>query len=189
MANNYMLSSSSIDIGGADQNAILAAMIMIEKAHELYGTGDPDDKSVDDVDAFIKSLEPPGDKPLLFDNLDTKKRAQRVMKVVKSWKLEWEYLGFDWQLDAKDIWVKADESIDVDSAVRCLQLLATVVPEMQSAAPWYMTWACTCSKMRVDEFDGGAVVFTHRRAKWMNSSSWASRTVEQFKKQMKKGKK
>jgi transposase len=36
------------------------------------------------------------------------------------------------------------------------------------------TWACTCSKMRVDEFSGGAAVVTAKGTTFMDAESWAA---------------
>jgi|GEM_PF-5929575 len=43
------------------------------------------------------------------------------------------------------------------------------------------TWASTCSKMRIDEFDGGGVVFAAKNAKWINSHSWMVKEVTRLK--------
>lgn len=37
-----------------------------------------------------------------------------------------------------------------------------------------MEWAETCSKLRVGEFGGGAVIVTAKKVKWMATSTWIS---------------
>jgi hypothetical protein len=94
-----------------------------------------------------------------------------------------EHQGFDWSFNPEEddeIWIRGDESIDIDSAIAHVRLIARLVPEMQVTAPWYATWANTCSAQRIDEFGGGAVVFDVKRASWMDASGWKNKEMKRF---------
>ncbi len=43
-----------------------------------------------------------------------------------------------------------------------------------------ITWADTCSKPRIGEFGGGAVVITAKTQKWMTTYDWAHQTVQEL---------
>lgn len=180
MANNYTQASFCIAVGKALRADVLTAMSWIEEAHSVDHTTPLEE----DLALFIKNHD--------YTNATTqaKRTIRRIVKTIRDWKLDWDGMGFDWSFGEQDteIWVRGDESIDIESAVRCIQLLARVVPAMQEAGPWYATWANTCSKPRVDEFSGGAVVFNARTAHWMDTHNWKERKLNQLKaKKAKKG--
>jgi hypothetical protein len=94
----------------------------------------------------------------------------------------WDYLDFQWSLEpAHDdahggaLWIYAEESGNPDQ-------VAVVLEEyLKLFAPTGVitfTWACTCSKMRVDEFFGGAAVVTASGTKFIDAMSWAEEEAE-----------
>ena len=96
----------------------------------------------------------------------------------------WDYLDFQWSLEpAHDdahvgaLWIYADESGNPDQ-------VAVVLEEyLKLFAPTGVitfTWACTCSKMRVDEFSGGAAVVTAGGTKMLDAQSWAEDLAAKF---------
>ena len=67
------------------------------------------------------------------------------------------------------VWIAEEEGTD-------LEFLADVLQDyLQHNDPHGsigFTWAETCSKLRVDEFGGGAVFITHDDQVWLNSYHW-----------------
>ena len=81
-------------------------------------------------------------------------------------------LGFEYEIgDAGgNLWLYAPESGDVEHVGEFVrELLARFRPE----ACFTMTWAATCSKMRVDEFSGGALFVTKDAWDTMSAGGWA----------------
>jgi len=81
--------------------------------------------------------------------------------------------------DNWSVWVYTEEFGDVER-------LADIVCDFQrnfytmAAKPWVATFAETCSKPRLDEFSGGAVVCYKGEQHWMNAGSWASEKVKEL---------
>jgi hypothetical protein len=57
--------------------------------------------------------------------------------------------------DVKDggVWIRSDESINTDHAE---SLVKALVEELDLPGIFVCSWSCTCSKLRIDEFGGGA---------------------------------
>lgn len=78
-----------------------------------------------------------------------------------------------------NVWVYAEEYGDVER-------LATLVSDYQQAfqleEPWLLSWSESCSKMRLDEFSGGAVAVKRGEVKWFNpiceAEKWANAQAE-----------
>ena len=64
-----------------------------------------------------------------------------------------EYCGIQVELEPDGVWIYGEESFDVDQAACLAQML---VDELEIDEPFAFSWAYTCSKMRIDEFGGGA---------------------------------
>ena len=79
--------------------------------------------------------------------------------------------------DATELWVGAEDNGEVDR-------LAEAVCEMQKIfcweEPWSLTWADTCSKLRVDSWGGGAVICYKGEATWVHTSTSKSETIEKL---------
>jgi len=87
---------------------------------------------------------------------------------------DWGY-DLDWEKDGEGAWFHHDESINMEQVVAFLELWAELV---KLDKPIVATWACTCSKPRVDEFDGGGVVITKDGSHWFSGSYLASLAVD-----------
>ena len=75
------------------------------------------------------------------------------------------------------IWFYSEESGNTNHVAEFVQMyLAHFHPDKC----WYMSWADTCSKPRLDEFSGGAVFVTATKIKWMEAQRWASEQTEAF---------
>jgi len=88
------------------------------------------------------------------------------------WMLFWKefgYLGFDTEMRAEGLWIGTEESGVVDLVA---EFVRAFLHEFHPDKFWKMTWACTCSKPRVDEFDGGALMVTANTISFMNSYRW-----------------
>jgi hypothetical protein len=67
------------------------------------------------------------------------------------------------------VWIAEEEGTDLEFLADVLQdYLRHNDPEGSIG----FTWAETCSKLRVDEFGGGAVFITHDDQVWLNSYHW-----------------
>jgi len=64
-----------------------------------------------------------------------------------------EYCGIQVELEPDGVWIYGEESFDVDQAACLAQML---VDELEIDEPFAFSWAYSCSKMRLDEFGGGA---------------------------------
>lgn len=76
-----------------------------------------------------------------------------------------------------DVWVYADEGGQVE-------YLADIVCEFQTRfsidKPWSLEFAETCSKPRLDEFSGGAVVCCNGAAYWMHTTQWVEEKIKEL---------
>jgi hypothetical protein len=63
------------------------------------------------------------------------------------------YCGIQVELEPDGVWIYGEESFDVDQAACLAQML---VDGLEIDEPFIFSWAYTCSKMRIDEFGGGA---------------------------------
>ena len=68
--------------------------------------------------------------------------------------------------DGADLWLYAEEGADLDSLVDFLQ---DFLKENRPDSYLGFEWANTCSKMRLDEFSGGAVFITADKADWVST--------------------
>tara|TARA_B100000497_G_C7623662_1_gene374753 strand:+ start:406 stop:831 length:426 start_codon:yes stop_codon:yes gene_type:complete len=67
------------------------------------------------------------------------------------------------------VWIASEEGTDLEFLADVLQdYLQHNDPEGSIG----FTWAETCSKLRVDEFGGGAVFITHDNQVWLNTHHW-----------------
>ena len=90
------------------------------------------------------------------------------------WDLGFEY---DFSLDGRDqvwgrhLWLYADESGAVD---RVAHLVQKFLKALRPDESWSLTWAVSCSKPRVGEFGGGAVVVTAEEITWQDAYDFAA---------------
>lgn len=82
-----------------------------------------------------------------------------------------EELGFVascFDVELLDVWVHADESGNPDH-------VAAIIQEFLKANRpddcFSFEWACTCSKLRLDEFSGGGVFITAEEIKWFDAGT------------------
>lgn len=74
--------------------------------------------------------------------------------------------------------IMGEESCNVDALANMLRdYLKIFDPD----SFLYFCWASTCSKMRPDEFGGGAFVISNDSIAWMNTWAWAEREINAWK--------
>lgn len=91
------------------------------------------------------------------------------------------YLGFDWSIGDTDqfLWIRSDESGSPYLAAEfVMQFLMRHRPKQCVT----FAWADTCSKLRLDEFGGGACVITAKHQAWMSTHQFLSRHRRRLKK-------
>ncbi len=86
-----------------------------------------------------------------------------------------EYFGANVEFDPDGLWIYADESGSPDDAAAFVQaFLAKHRPDYKVG----FTWASTCSKPRINEFDGGGAVVSATGTTWMNASRWVDENLK-----------
>jgi hypothetical protein len=68
--------------------------------------------------------------------------------------------------DGADLWLYAEEGCDLESLV---DLLQDFLKKNRPDSYLGFEWANTCSKMRLDEFSGGAVFITADKTDWVST--------------------
>jgi len=81
----------------------------------------------------------------------------------------------DWRRDSAGLWVVSEEGGSVEAAAYLIQ--AYLCATKQSIVV-FMSWANTCSKPRVNEFDGGGVVITQTEMFWVNAYDAINKATE-----------
>lgn len=77
----------------------------------------------------------------------------------------------------RHLWVHTEEFGCVDRIAHLVQkFLRTFRPKDS----WSLTYATTCSRPRVGEFGGGAVVVAADRIRWINSHHWCESERDRF---------
>lgn len=80
------------------------------------------------------------------------------------------------------VWVYSEEGSDLDATVAIFEYAMATMPEVPS--PQGFSWACWCDKLRLDEFDGGAVMVCRGKpSEWISSSNWLSDRISALKQQ------
>lgn len=84
-------------------------------------------------------------------------------------------LEFEWRLekDASGTFLWLHDCGDYGNVEQVADFVQSFLIRWRPKEVWYMSWACTCSKPRIDSFDGGAVVVTAKKTYYVNASTWA----------------
>lgn len=101
---------------------------------------------------------------LTIDTPEQEKWLKEMLETPDEKKLEKleidDWPGFSYELDAKSLWVYSEEGGDINNLVYLVQ---EFLKKFKPKACWCLTWAETCSKMRVDEFSGSGVLVTAKK--------------------------
>jgi len=76
-----------------------------------------------------------------------------------------------------ELWLYAEEGCDLDSLVDFLQ---SFLKENRPDSYLGFEWANTCSKMRLNEFSGGAVFITANKAEWISTYDFLETKRKEF---------
>jgi hypothetical protein len=80
----------------------------------------------------------------------------------------------DWVVTYKDegdhLWLHSEESTVIDMVA---YVIAAFQKKFKCELAWQMSWSAGCSKPRIGEFGGGAVVVYKGECHWINARSWA----------------
>jgi hypothetical protein len=91
----------------------------------------------------------------------------------------WYFASFEWSIDdanpkttdsVAEVWISAEESGDPDQVVAFLQ---AYLQRFNPTGSLWFSWAYTCSKMRVNEFGGGAAVVRAAGTTFIDAQGWA----------------
>jgi hypothetical protein len=85
--------------------------------------------------------------------------------------------GVEIQKDNKTVWLYGEESVDLDQMVKVLCEFQT---HFKLKTPVSFSWANTCSKLRLDEFSGGAVVVKDGKSYWVDAQCWAQKKLKEL---------
>jgi hypothetical protein len=90
---------------------------------------------------------------------------------------DYEYSDWEvtWSRSGDGLWVYTDESGNVEAAAAMIQGYLNATEQDITV---YMSWANTCSKPRINEFDGGGVVITQTELFWANSYDAINKATE-----------
>lgn len=87
-----------------------------------------------------------------------------------------EYAGFASTATEEGMWLHTDESINTEHLEKVVKAL---VEELELPGIHVCSWAFTCSKPRIDQFDGGAfAVRLGRETIWINAANEVRRLAE-----------
>ena len=100
-----------------------------------------------------------------LENAQDVERAEEIIEEFsKVWAKEEDfpeeeggYVPFQYEAEASGIWFYGDEYADVG---RLADLISAFQIEFKAQSNFIFSYACTCSKMRLDEFSGGTFVIT-----------------------------
>lgn len=97
---------------------------------------------------------------------------------------QWDYLDFQWSLEPThnnaqvgSLWLYAEESGNPDQVAAVLE---EYLKKFDPTGVIAFSWAYTCSKLRVNEFGGGAAVVTADGTKTLDAQSWAEDLAAKF---------
>lgn len=122
----------------------------------------------------------------LFDNSDVDEERARALGPLGRRIIEerWDCADFQWSLEpAHDdahvgaLWIYAEES---GNPAQVAVVLETFLKQFRPTGVITFSWAYTCSKLRVNEFGGGAAVVTAEGTKTLDAQSWAEDLAEKF---------
>jgi len=88
------------------------------------------------------------------ENIVNRVMAQ-ISKESSDYDEEYDGCGIEVEVEKTGVWFYGEEWFDQESLIQIAQAL---LDELEIDRPFYFSWAHTCTKMRIDEFGGGAGV-------------------------------
>jgi hypothetical protein len=93
--------------------------------------------------------------------------------------LEWGYPPFAYQFqdNSTNLWIYSEEHVNIDNMGA---LLHTFMEKFKREGFIKITWSETCSRPRVGEFGGGALVITAKKWDFMHTSTMAENLAREL---------
>lgn len=82
------------------------------------------------------------------------------------------------EAEGDTVWIASEEGTDLEFLIDVLQ---DYLKNNDHEGSIGFSWAETCSKLRVDEFGGGAVFITVKDQVWLNTGHWLHLQAEKHK--------
>jgi len=101
----------------------------------------------------------------------------RFLHGIEEFRDDWNEIGFTWCLEGDGLWIYTEESGNPDTAAMLIQAFFR---KFHPKGIWKLEWAETCSKPRLNEFGGGAVVVTANDMYWMTSGEFTSEKISEL---------
>lgn len=79
------------------------------------------------------------------------------------------YPPCEFERDGSGVWVHSEDGGDLEALVN---VICSFQEKFSIGDPWSLAWAETCSRPRVGEFGGGAIVVYKGEAEWINTWDW-----------------
>lgn len=107
---------------------------------------------------------------------DKRDQAQQILTRFIAEQDEDEGTNFDASVEPDGLWIRSNESIDVEQAHL---LVKEIVEKLDLPGVHVVAWADTCSRLRPGEFGGGAfAVRKGRDTIWVNAEDEARKQAE-----------
>ncbi len=87
----------------------------------------------------------------------------------------WDCLDFEWSIKSNELWLYAEES---GSPEQVAAVLEAYLAKFNPTGVITFSWAFTCSKLRPNEFGGGAAVITAGGTTFLDAQTWAKELAE-----------
>lgn len=123
----------------------------------------------------------------LFDNRELDEKRARALGTLGRRIIDeqWDYMDFQFSLEpTRDdadgvaaLWLYAEESGDPDQVAAVLE---EFLKKFRPTGVITFSWAYTCSKLRVNEFGGGAAVVTADGTSILDAQSWTEDLAAKF---------
>lgn len=154
MANNYSQWSSVLEISSDEEYAWLQEVLNLDPFDAL----DKDPNT--DMDRYIAEVR--SKLGFTFNYED----------------FELPFPDFSHKLSKNELWVYAEEYGNLDNLGRIVQAF---LRKFRPNGSFYVTWADSCDKPRIDEFGGGAMFVTAEKIETFTVYDWIAQKLKQNK--------
>jgi hypothetical protein len=94
-----------------------------------------------------------------------------------------DYVDFQWDIEgsggSRSLWIYAEESGNPEQVGKFVQAF---LKKWRPNDSFVMTWAAYCSKLRIGEFQGGAIFVTKDECHCISAWEWAERKAREWNK-------
>lgn len=135
--------------------------------------------TTDEEQWLHKYLQPPRDED--FDSWTEEKQQAWLEEHGVDDFYDWP--GFQYEICDRErvgrrLWLYTEESGNTETVTRVVQAF---LKRFRPADCFALSYAITCSKMRVGEFGGGAIFVTTDSVEWIDSYDWVEEKQEEWK--------